>query len=202
MWEFNVCCIDPKTAQDQDDFSVLLLNWQFNLEGKDKEIQDNELLLQVYRKCVEEKNDPRGIWKITQNVKVLFLFNPYDEKNSFTKMLVEKDLISGAEIYDPKLDSQQQKEEGKDDETLTNISCEETTSCEVSPSPREPTTATPLYEVEAIIARRKIGRGKQYKVKWKGYPVENTWEPRRSLIKFPLVKEMIWNYELKKKHEK
>jgi hypothetical protein len=36
----------------------------------------------------------------------------------------------------------------------------------------------PEYEVEAIVRNRKIGKGFQYKVKWKGYPnSENTWEP-------------------------
>ena len=38
------------------------------------------------------------------------------------------------------------------------------------------------YEIEAILAHRKIGRQMQYLVKWKGYDTsENTWEPIRNL---------------------
>jgi hypothetical protein len=34
------------------------------------------------------------------------------------------------------------------------------------------------YEIEAIIAHRNKGRGKQYLIKWKEFPHEkNTWEP-------------------------
>ena len=35
-----------------------------------------------------------------------------------------------------------------------------------------------LYEIETIMKHRKRGRGYQYYVKWKGYPIsEATWEP-------------------------
>jgi hypothetical protein len=38
------------------------------------------------------------------------------------------------------------------------------------------------YEVEEILKHRKRGRGFQYLVKWKNYPMgERTWEPRRHL---------------------
>jgi hypothetical protein len=38
------------------------------------------------------------------------------------------------------------------------------------------------YEVEEILKHRKRGRGYQYLVKWKNYPLnERTWEPRRHL---------------------
>src|ERR1700761_7319276 len=38
------------------------------------------------------------------------------------------------------------------------------------------------FEVEEILKSRKRGRGRQYLVKWKGYPnSENTWEPARHL---------------------
>jgi hypothetical protein len=35
-----------------------------------------------------------------------------------------------------------------------------------------------VYEVEAILAKRRVGKSWQYLVKWKGYDeTENTWEP-------------------------
>jgi hypothetical protein len=38
------------------------------------------------------------------------------------------------------------------------------------------------YEVEEILKHRKCGRGYQYLVKWKNYPLnERMWEPRRHL---------------------
>jgi hypothetical protein len=38
------------------------------------------------------------------------------------------------------------------------------------------------FEVEAIAAHKKWGRGYRYLVKWKGYPIsENTWEPENHL---------------------
>jgi hypothetical protein len=38
------------------------------------------------------------------------------------------------------------------------------------------------YVVERILAERKVGRGKQYLVKWAGYPnEESSWEPRKNL---------------------
>ena len=41
------------------------------------------------------------------------------------------------------------------------------------------------YEVEAIVARRKRGRGWQLLVKWSGWPLDTTdgWEPRGRLAK-------------------
>ena len=34
------------------------------------------------------------------------------------------------------------------------------------------------YEVEAIIAHKRQGRGHIYLIKWKGYPTgDNSWEP-------------------------
>jgi len=33
------------------------------------------------------------------------------------------------------------------------------------------------FTVEAIVAARGVGRKRQYKVKWLGYPGEDTWEP-------------------------
>jgi hypothetical protein len=39
-----------------------------------------------------------------------------------------------------------------------------------------------LWEVDKILACKRIGRGKKYLVSWKGYPPEeNTWEPRSSI---------------------
>ena len=38
------------------------------------------------------------------------------------------------------------------------------------------------YEVEAIIAHKKWGRGFRYLIKWVGYPIsDNTWEPESNL---------------------
>ena len=38
------------------------------------------------------------------------------------------------------------------------------------------------YEVEAIIAHKRQGRGHVYLVKWKGYPTsDNSWEPERNM---------------------
>jgi hypothetical protein len=51
---------------------------------------------------------------------------------------------------------------------------------------------TDEYEVEEILREKKVGRGMQYLVKWKGYPrSEATWEPRSQLVKHALdvVKE-------------
>jgi Chromo (CHRromatin Organisation MOdifier) domain len=40
-----------------------------------------------------------------------------------------------------------------------------------------------VYEVETILRHRRRGRGYQYYVKWKGYPItEATWEKRISLF--------------------
>ena len=39
------------------------------------------------------------------------------------------------------------------------------------------------YEVEAIIDSKRVNKGWQYRVRWKGYgPEEDTWEPKESLI--------------------
>ena len=38
-----------------------------------------------------------------------------------------------------------------------------------------------VYEVKTILNHRKRGRGHQYYVKWKGYPISNaSWEPEHS----------------------
>lgn len=38
--------------------------------------------------------------------------------------------------------------------------------------------AEQTYELEKIVARRMVGRRKEYLVKWLGYPShQNTWEP-------------------------
>jgi hypothetical protein len=53
------------------------------------------------------------------------------------------------------------------------------------------------YEVEAILAHRKIGRQMQYLVKWKGYdPSNNTWEPERNLTN---MEELLEEYKKRKK---
>ena len=38
------------------------------------------------------------------------------------------------------------------------------------------------FTIERIIEERKVGRGKQYLIRWKGYPeLDNSWEPAREL---------------------
>jgi Chromo (CHRromatin Organisation MOdifier) domain len=50
------------------------------------------------------------------------------------------------------------------------------------PPPELDEEGVPLYEVEKILSSRKVRRGTQYLVKWKGYPeLENTWEPEQNL---------------------
>ena len=50
------------------------------------------------------------------------------------------------------------------------------------------------YEIEAIVDVKNVGRGKQYLVKWRGYPAsENTWEPSANL-----EDSMIQQYYAKK----
>ena len=49
---------------------------------------------------------------------------------------------------------------------------------------------TPSYEVERIIAQRKVGRRTDYLIKWKGYPDEDsTWEPASHLNCPDLLRE-------------
>ena len=49
------------------------------------------------------------------------------------------------------------------------------------------------YEVEAIIGKRKFKKKAQYRVKWKGFPVdESTWEPLENLGN---AKDAIQKYE-------
>jgi hypothetical protein len=44
--------------------------------------------------------------------------------------------------------------------------------------PPEPVEGEEVYEVETILKHRKRGRGWQYFVKWRGYPISNaSWEP-------------------------
>uniref|UniRef100_A0A0G4GLA9 Chromo domain-containing protein n=1 Tax=Chromera velia CCMP2878 TaxID=1169474 RepID=A0A0G4GLA9_9ALVE len=50
------------------------------------------------------------------------------------------------------------------------------------PSVRMPAWAEEEYEVEKILAVRGRGKAKQYKVLWRGYPLEDaSWEPLSSL---------------------
>jgi hypothetical protein len=49
------------------------------------------------------------------------------------------------------------------------------------------------YEVEEIVNYRRIGRGYQYFIKWKGTPVsEATWEPSKNLL--PRAPEILAEY--------
>ena len=52
------------------------------------------------------------------------------------------------------------------------------------------------YEVEEILKSRKRGRGHQYLIKWKDYPMsENTWEPERNIL--PNAAEILAEYKQK-----
>lgn len=52
----------------------------------------------------------------------------------------------------------------------------------------------PRYEVEEILKHRKKGRGFQYLIKWKDYPMnERTWEPVRHLL--PGAKKILEKYQ-------
>jgi len=47
------------------------------------------------------------------------------------------------------------------------------------------------YEVETILSHRRRGKGHQYYIKWKGYPItEASWEPTSHLA--PVVATLIY----------
>jgi hypothetical protein len=53
------------------------------------------------------------------------------------------------------------------------------------------------YEVEEIMKHRRIGKGYQYLIKWKGYPhSENTWELSRNSL--PQAAEILAEYIVSK----
>jgi hypothetical protein len=46
----------------------------------------------------------------------------------------------------------------------------------------------PLFELDHIVARRKIRGKTKYLVRWKGYgPADDTWEPASKMAKFPIL---------------
>jgi hypothetical protein len=50
------------------------------------------------------------------------------------------------------------------------------------------------YEVEAIIGHRRRGRGHQFKIRWKDYPIsEATWEPESNIKN---AEDVLSNYKL------
>ena len=52
-----------------------------------------------------------------------------------------------------------------------------------------------VYEVETIVKHRKRGKGYQYFIKWKGYPIEEaTWEPETNISKDG---DMLTRYKLR-----
>ncbi len=52
--------------------------------------------------------------------------------------------------------------------------------------------AETLYNVEKILDRKKINGKFEYKIKWEGYPIdESTWEPMKNL---ETVKELVEEY--------
>jgi hypothetical protein len=52
----------------------------------------------------------------------------------------------------------------------------------VNELPPEPIENEPEWEVEAILDDRRVGRGEQFRVRWKDYgPEDDTWEPARNL---------------------
>ena len=51
-----------------------------------------------------------------------------------------------------------------------------------------------VYEVETIVKHRRRGKGYQYFIKWKGYPIkEATWEPEANISKDG---DMLTRYKL------
>ena len=68
---------------------------------------------------------------------------------------------------------------------------------------QKPTSPSPVitkageeWEVERILQHRKVGRGYQYLVRWKGFGREDdTWEPRKNLANAP---EVLRKYEAEK----
>ena len=56
------------------------------------------------------------------------------------------------------------------------------------------------YTVDEIINRRKVNGKYEYLIKWKGYAVQNTWEPFQNLQSIKdVIKEYDELYETKKK---
>ena len=52
-----------------------------------------------------------------------------------------------------------------------------------------------VYEVETIVKHRRRGKGYQYFIKWKGYPIEEaTWEPETNISKDG---DMLTRYKLR-----
>ena len=52
-----------------------------------------------------------------------------------------------------------------------------------------------VYEVKTIVKHRRRGRGYQYFIKWKGYPIEEaTWEPEANISKDG---DMLTQYKLR-----
>jgi hypothetical protein len=50
------------------------------------------------------------------------------------------------------------------------------------PEAQADTNGDALWQVDRVLACKKVGRGKRYLVAWKGYPPEeNTWEPHTSI---------------------
>jgi hypothetical protein len=50
------------------------------------------------------------------------------------------------------------------------------------PEAQADTNGDALWQVDRVLACKKVGRGKRYLVAWKGYPPEeNTWEPQASI---------------------
>ena len=50
----------------------------------------------------------------------------------------------------------------------------------------------PLYNVEKILDRKRVNGHFQYKIKWEGYPMnESTWEPMKNL---ETVKDLVEEY--------
>ena len=51
-----------------------------------------------------------------------------------------------------------------------------------------------FYNIEKILDRRKINGKLEYKIKWEGYPMnQSTWEPMENLI---TAKELVDEYDI------
>jgi hypothetical protein len=108
---------------------------------------------------------PRG-WKVHDTFNLEYLKLYVDGKNSHPDRVVINDLPGPVEVdYDPE-----------------------------AGGPRRPNQDEPEWEVERILAKRVRRRELQYKIKWKGWPIESaSWEPIEALES---CAELVENYEL------
>lgn len=71
------------------------------------------------------------------------------------------------------------------------IEASDVVSVPLPPEPAKVDLPAGYYRIEAIVGRRKAGRGYQYLVQWAGFPGEDTWEPSGALAN---VQDLIQEY--------